>query len=128
MLRALLLASALISGFEMGGFNMAARAQDVQQGAPQGNAAAGKQLYLSTGCFYCHGRSGQGGAYNRDAPSLAKTIVPYLGFKQQLRNPSGDMPAYAEMVMSEKDLADIYAFLQALPGRRDVKDFTILND
>jgi hypothetical protein len=30
--------------------------------------------------------------------------------------------------MSEKDLADIFAFLQVLPGRRDVKDFTILND
>jgi hypothetical protein len=37
-------------------------------------------------------------------------------------------PAYAEAVMSEKDLADIFAFLQALPGRRDVKDFAILND
>jgi mono/diheme cytochrome c family protein len=34
------------------------------QDAPQGGANAGKQLYLSTGCFYCHGRSGQGGAYN----------------------------------------------------------------
>jgi hypothetical protein len=29
-------------------------------------------------------------------------------------------------VMSEKDLA--HAFLQALPGRRDVKDFTILDN
>ena len=124
MLRALLLASALIGGALINGFDMAARAQDT----PQGDATAGKQLYLSTGCFYCHGRVGQGGAYNREAPSLAKTIVPYLGFKQQLRNPSGDMPAYAEAVMSEKDLADIFAFLQALPGRRDVKDFTILND
>jgi len=119
MLRTFLLACVLISGFDM-----AARAQD----APQGDATAGKQLYLSTGCFYCHGRVGRGGAYNREAPSLAKTIVPYLGFKQQLRNPSGDMPAYADAVMSEKDLADIFAFLQALPGRRDVKDFTILND
>ena len=84
MLRALLFSCALI-----GGYDMAARAQDAP---PQGDAAAGKQLYLSTGCFYCHGRSGQGGAFNREAPSLAKTIVPYLGFKQQLRNPAGDMP------------------------------------
>ena len=38
------------------------------------------------------------------------------------------MPAYAEAVMSEKDLADIYALLQALPDRRDVKDFTILDN
>jgi hypothetical protein len=38
------------------------------------------------------------------------------------------MPACAATVMSEKDLVDIYAFLQALPGWRDVKDFTILID
>jgi hypothetical protein len=38
------------------------------------------------------------------------------------------MPAYAETVMSEQDLVDTFAFLQALPGRRNVKDFTILND
>ena len=38
------------------------------------------------------------------------------------------VPASAETVMSEKDLTDIYTSLQALPGRRDVKDFTILND
>jgi hypothetical protein len=59
--------------------------------APQGDATAGNSSISSTGLFYCHGRVGQGGAYNREAPSLAKTIVPYLGFKQQLRNPSGDM-------------------------------------
>jgi mono/diheme cytochrome c family protein len=46
----------------------------------------------------------------------------------QLRNPGGDMPAYAENVMSEKDLVDIYAFLQGLPGRREPKDVAILND
>ena len=98
------------------------------QDAPQGDAAAGKRLYLATGCFYCHGRSGQGGAYNRVAPSLAKTAMPFMGFKFQLRNPGGDMPAYSEPVMTDKDIADIYAFLQALPGRRDAKDFAILND
>jgi hypothetical protein len=35
---------------------------------------------------------GRAGAYNREAPSL----------KQQLRNPTGDRPAYAEAVRSEK--------------------------
>jgi len=119
MIRVVLIAAVLL-----GGFDMPARAQD----APQGDAGAGKRLYLATGCFYCHGRVGQGGAYNREAPSLAKTAVPYLGFKLQLRNPGGDMPAYAENVMSEKDLADIYAFLQGLPGRREPKDLAILND
>ena len=37
---------------------LAARAQD----APQGDAANGKRIYLSEGCFTCHGRAGQGGA------------------------------------------------------------------
>ena len=76
MLRALLLASALIGGALISGFDMAARAQD----APPGDATARQALYLSTGCFYCHGRAGQGGAYNRPAPSLAKTdrALPWL--------------------------------------------------
>jgi mono/diheme cytochrome c family protein len=115
---------AAVAALTVGGLDTAVLAQD----APAGDAAAGKRLYLASGCFYCHGRSGQGGAYNRVAPSLAKTSMPFMGFTFQLRNPAGDMPAYSEPVMTDKDIADIYAFLQALPGRRNVKDFAILND
>jgi hypothetical protein len=39
----------------------------------------------------------------------------------QVRNPSKDMPAYSEPVMPDKEIADIYAFMQALPGPRDRK-------
>jgi mono/diheme cytochrome c family protein len=101
-----------------------ARAQD----APAGNAAHGKQIFLKVGCFTCHGRSGQGGAYNGPAPILAKTQLPFDGFKGQLRDPSNDMPAYSDAVLSDKDAADIYAFLQTLPSRRPVKDIAILNN
>lgn len=38
------------------------------------------------------------------------------------------MPAYSEAVMSEKEIADLYAFVQSLPGRRDAKDIAILRD
>jgi hypothetical protein len=38
------------------------------------------------------------------------------------------MPAYAEAVMSDKEVGDIYAFVQSLPGRREVKDLPILNN
>ena len=51
------------------GASAVAQAQD----APPGDAANGKRLYLADGCFTCHGRSGQGGAYNGPAPILAKT-------------------------------------------------------
>jgi len=122
MTRVVLLAVAAL--FTIGAFDIPARAQD----APPGDATAGQRIYLATGCFYCHGRAGQGGAYNRAAPALAKTEMPFSGFQFQLRNPGGDMPAYVDAVMTDKDIADIYAFLRALPGPRDVKGIAILND
>jgi mono/diheme cytochrome c family protein len=106
------------------GFAAVAWAQE----APLGDAANGKRIYLATGCFTCHGRAGQGGAYNGPAPALARTAVPFEGFKMQVRNPSNDMPAYSEPVLSDKDIADIYAFMQSLPGKRDAKGIAILND
>ena len=62
------------------------------------------------------------------APILAQTNMPYAAFKRQLRTPINDMPPYPENLLSEKEIADIYAFLQALPGRRPVKDLPILNN
>jgi hypothetical protein len=38
------------------------------------------------------------------------------------------MPAYSETVVSDKEAADIYAFLQTLSGRRPAKDILILNN
>jgi len=98
------------------------------QDAPAGDAANGKKVYLADGCFMCHGRSGQGGAYNGPAPVLAKTQMPFDGFKNQLRNPSDDMPAYSDAVMSDQQIADIYAFVQSLPGRSDPKKIPLLNN
>ena len=53
-------------------------------------------------CFTCHGRVGQGGAYNGPAPILAKTALPFDGFKGQIRNPTNDMPAYSDAVLSDQ--------------------------
>jgi mono/diheme cytochrome c family protein len=100
------------------------RAQD----APPGDVGNGKRLYLAVGCFTCHGRSGQGGAFNGPAPSLAKIELPFDGFKAQLRDPANDMPAYSTAVLSDQEIADMYAFVQSLPGARSAKDIPILND
>jgi mono/diheme cytochrome c family protein len=108
----------------LAGFTGAARAQD----APPGDAIEGKRLYLAVGCFTCHGRSGQGGAMNGPAPVLAKTQMPFEGFKGQLRSPVNDMPAYSEKVMSDKQVADIYAFVESLPGPRPTKDMKIFDN
>jgi mono/diheme cytochrome c family protein len=116
--------AACIVAFGIGGFDLSARAQD----APAGDAANGQRVYLADGCFTCHGRVGQGGNYYGLTPILAKTELPFEGFKQQLRDPVRVMPAYSDAVLSDKEVADIYAFLQTLAGRRPVKDFPILNN
>src|ERR1700691_2516388 len=98
------LVNAAMVAFAVGGFAQAARAQD----APPGDAAEANRLFLADGCFLCHGRAGEGGAMNGPAPILAKTQMPFDGFKGQLRQPANDMPAYSEIVMSDKQIADIY--------------------
>jgi len=110
--------------FYAGAIGSTAWAQD----APPGDAVEGRRLYLATGCFTCHGRSGQGGAMNGPAPIIAKTAMPFDGFKGQLRQPINDMPAYSEMVMSDRQIADIYAFLQTLSGPLSIKDMAIFKD
>jgi mono/diheme cytochrome c family protein len=98
------------------------------QDLPHGDAGNGKRVYLAVGCFTCHGRSGQGGAYTGPAPALARTALPFDGFKALIRAPSNNMPAYSDAVLSDKDIADIYAFLESLPGPRSPKDISILNN
>jgi mono/diheme cytochrome c family protein len=98
------------------------------QEVPKGDTANGKKVYLADGCYQCHGRVGQGGLMTGAAPILAQTKMPYAAFKRQLRSPINDMPPYPETLLSEKEVADIYGFLQALPGRRPVKDIPILNN
>ena len=98
------------------------------QDAPRGDAANGKHLYLANNCFTCHGHAGQGGAFNGPAPVLARTALPFEAFLFQMRNPSNDMPAYAATVIPDQAAADIFAFVQSLPGPRNAKDIAILND
>jgi mono/diheme cytochrome c family protein len=102
----------------------AALAQD----APNGDAANGKRLYLADRCFTCHGRVGEGGAYNTPAPILAHTALPFEGFKGQIRDPANDMPAFPPALLSDKDITDIYAFVRSLPGPGSPKDYPILNN
>ena len=118
----------VVTAFTVAALGASAVSISAAQDAPQGNAANGKRIFLADGCFTCHGRSGQGGAYNGPVPSLAHTALPFDGFKGQLRSPSDDMPAYSDAVLSDKDIADIYAFVQTLPGPSSPNDIAILNN
>jgi mono/diheme cytochrome c family protein len=90
--------------------------------APKGDAANGKKLWDAIGCYQCHGYSAQGGA----GPKLAPPAIPFAGLKY-IRAPKGEMPPYTEKVVSEQQLADIYAFLQTIPKPPDPKSIPLLN-
>jgi mono/diheme cytochrome c family protein len=105
----------------------ASAAGALAQNAPSGDAANGKRVYLADGCFECHGRVGQGGALNYPAPAIAQVEMPVESFVAFLRDAPNDMPAYSTAVLSDKEAADIHAFLQSLPGRKPAKDFPLLN-
>ena len=93
--------------------------------APAGNAANGKKLFAKFGCYECHGREAQGGGYN--GPRLAPDPVPWSVVESYVRHPQGDMPPFTEKVVSDKDLADIYAFFKSQPEPPPVKSIPILN-
>lgn len=116
-------AQVIVAAFMTAACAVAALAQD----AASGDAANGKRIYLADGCFECHGRAGQGGALNYPAPAIAQVEMPVESFVAFLRDAPNDMPAYATSVLSDKDAADIHAFLQSLPGRKPAKDFPLLN-
>jgi mono/diheme cytochrome c family protein len=82
-------------------------------GAPAGNAQHGKTVYVADGCYECHGLAAQGGAGT--GPKLGPNAIPYAAFNFQVRSPRDEMPPYTAKVLSDADLADIYAFVQSLP-------------
>ena len=88
------------------------------------NAARGKQLYLATGCYQCHGTRGEGGG--GAGPRLAPGPMPYAGLLQQLRRPRARMPVYTAVVMPDGDVADIYAYLQSVPKGKTASEIPML--
>jgi mono/diheme cytochrome c family protein len=91
--------------------------------APAGDAARGKKLYNDIGCWQCHGYSGQGGAGAKIAPDP----LPLAGFTRYVRKPVNAMPPYSEKVVTDAQLADIYAFLKSVPKPPDAKSIPLLN-
>jgi len=97
-----------------------------QNTAPAGNAQKGKQLFQSYGCYQCHGREAQGGSGT--GPRLAPKPIAFAQLSKYVRQPTGQMPPYTRRVVSDADLADIYAFLSAQPEPPPAKSIPLLNN
>ena len=92
--------------------------------APQGNAETGKKLWTSIGCYQCHGLLGQGSSAT--GPRLGPKPIAWAAFNRYVRRPTNQMPPYTDKVLSDADLAHIYAFVQALPAPTPVANIPLL--
>src|ERR1700676_3439382 len=90
-----------------------------------GDTANGKRLFERNGCYQCHGWVGQGGTAGA---RLAQTRLPLVAFTAYVRNPaSGGMPPFRAKVMSDQELADVYAYIKTFPDPKPAKDIPLLN-
>ena len=92
--------------------------------APAGNAETGRKLFASDGCYQCHGYEAQGSTAT--GPRLDPRPISFAAFSRYVRQPIGQMPPYTNKIVSDTDLAHIYAFLRALPEPPAVQSIPLL--
>ena len=101
--------------------------QSEKSAAPAGNVENGKKIFTKDGCYECHGREGQGAAQGA-GPRIGPPPLPLDAFTTYVRQPGGQMPPYTSKVLSDQELADIYAYLQSRPKATPSKDIPLLNE
>ena len=92
--------------------------------AVAGNAENGKRLYMKNTCYFCHGTVGQGASIT--GARIAVVARNLQGFTRYVRQPAGQMPAYTDKILSDQELADIFAYLRALPAAKPAREIPLL--
>lgn len=95
--------------------------------AQAASAEKGKEAFVKHGCFQCHGTVGQGSVATSGGRVLYNTKLPIEAFIGYVRSTNRQMPPYSEAILSNDDLADIYAYLESLPKPPDYKTIPLLN-
>ena len=96
----------------------------ISQTALAASAEKGRAAYIAHGCWQCHGFVAQGGI---TGPKLAPDPIPMEAFVAFVRTTDRAMPPYSETILSNDDLTDIHAYLEALPSPPDYKTIPLLN-
>ena len=92
------------------------------QDAPKGSADAGKVTFNKT-CYTCHGTTGQGA---ETGPRIRPTALAFDAFIHQVRRPAREMVPIPSTILSDQDVADIYAYLQT-QKREDYRQIPLLS-
>jgi mono/diheme cytochrome c family protein len=91
--------------------------------APKGNAENGKKIFDGYGCYQCHNYAANGGGAG---PRLAPNPIAWAAFSRYVRSPRDQMPPFSRKVLSDQELADIYAYLQTVPAAPNADGIPIL--
>ena len=118
------IAAVVLAGVAVAAQAPAQQARPAAPAAPAGSADNGKKLFVSYGCYQCHGYEGQGSSAT--GPRLAPRPIAFAAVVRYVRAPTGQMPPYTDKVVSERDLADIYAYLQSRPAPKPVDSIPLL--
>jgi mono/diheme cytochrome c family protein len=92
------------------------------------SADNGKTEFVKHGCWQCHGFEGQGSVTTSGGRVIADSQLPFEAFKAYVRDPGGAMPPFHAEILSDDDLADIYAYLESRPKPEPPKDIPLLHD
>jgi cytochrome c5 len=92
--------------------------------APAGNAVNGRKLFVSFGCYQCHGYEAQGSSAT--GPRLGPRPIAYAAFLKYVRHPTNQMPPFTAKVVTDAELTDIHAFLRSLPQPPDADTIPLL--
>ena len=72
---------------------------------------------MRVGCYQCHGREAQGAS---TGPRLGPDALPIAAFTRAVRTPRNEMPPYSPKILSDAELADVYAFVAGRPRPREI--------
>lgn len=89
------------------------------------SAEHGKIAFIQHGCWQCHGTLGQGSVAS-SGKRIAPDPLPWDIFNSFVRSTNRAMPPYREAILSDADLADIYAYLQSIPKPPSVDSIPLL--
>jgi len=80
--------------------------------ADRATVERGQKNFREFGCWKCHGTVGQGSG---SGLKLAPDVLPTDAIITFLRTTTGPMPRYGEQVISDEQIKDIHAYLEAQP-------------
>ena len=94
-----------------------------REASAAGRTDVGARLYSVYGCYSCHADEAQGGMHG---PRLGPDPITYARFAWYVRHPTRTMPPYSPVVVSDRDIADIYAFVEAQPAPPPLSSIPLL--